>query len=324
VTASAAALVDGFIPVAVETLRSATDLEFDLYLPPDEDKPAKLYRGKHIECAASDFDRLLERGTQTLYITSGAAKAYREFLKQNVLNDSRVPVGQRLQTLKDAARVTFNEALRGGDANRLSTLAHEFGGELAQLFQDNDFVLSDLVSVMLHDYSTFTHMTHVATYSILLAQQLGINAAADLSEIAKGGLLHDVGKRFISVSILEKPERLDEREMGIIRDHPRCGFAELCQRNDISWGALMMIYQHHERCQGGGYPVGSVAEEIHPWGRICAIADVFDAMASNRAYHKGNTVGEVNGYLQQQAGKGFDLEMVQCWSKMIEGAVLPR
>jgi HD-GYP domain-containing protein (c-di-GMP phosphodiesterase class II) len=177
---------------------------------------------------------------------------------------------------------------------------------------------------MLHDYSTFTHMTHVATYSIMLARKFGFHDPAELSEIAKGGLLHDVGKRFISIAILEKPERLDEKEMGVIREHPRCGFSELCLRNDISWGALMMIYQHHERCQGGGYPVGSVSDEIHPWAKICAIADVFDAMCSNRAYHGSTAAGEVIDYLQQQAGKGFDKEMVQCWSTMIESKNLPR
>jgi HD-GYP domain-containing protein (c-di-GMP phosphodiesterase class II) len=310
------------MPIAVETLRSATNLDFDLYFPPEGDRPAKLYRQQNVPCTSADFERLLEHGVQTLYIPTNTAKAYREHLKQNVLNDQRIPVGQRLQLLKDAARVTFNDALHSGDPDQITTIAHEFGEELTQLFHGNDYVLSDLVTLMLHDYSTFTHMTHVATYSIMLARELGFNNPAELSEIAKGGLLHDVGKRFISVRILEKPDRLDEKEMGVIREHPRCGFAELCLRNDISWGALMMVYQHHERCQGSGYPVGSVTDEIHPWARICAIADVFDAMRSNRAYHKSNAVGEVLAYLKKQAGSGFDQEMIQCWSTMIEGKVL--
>ncbi len=109
----------------------------------------------------------------------------------------------------------------------------------------------------------------------------------------------------------------------MIRDHPRCGFAELCLREEMSWGALMMVYQHHERCNGNGYPVGSVDEEIHPWAKICAIADVFDAMTSDRSYHSRAAVGEVLKYFHRQAGHGFDKEMVECWNTMIAGTLQP-
>jgi HD-GYP domain-containing protein (c-di-GMP phosphodiesterase class II) len=91
----------------------------------------------------------------------------------------------------------------------------------------------------------------------------------------------------------------------------------------MSWGALMMVYQHHERCNGTGYPVGSVCEEIHPWAKICAIADVFDAMASDRSYHSGAAVTEVLKYFERQAGQGFDKEIVRCWNLMIENTLLP-
>ena len=232
-------------------------------------------------------------------------------------------VGQRLQVLKDAAKTTFYQALHTCDAGNIANVAHDFGKDLTQLLTRQDFLLSDLVTVMLHDYSTYTHMTHVATYSILLAQKLGNISSADMTEIAKGGLLHDVGKRFISVKILEKPGKLDESEIQIIRDHPRCGFAELCFRTELSWGALMMIYQHHERCNGGGYPVGFVGDEIHPWAKICAIADVYDAMISKRSYHSAAARKDVLDYFQKQAGTTFDKEMVQCFQEIMQPTLLP-
>lgn len=310
--------VGDFVPVAVETLRSATNLNFDLFLPPEDGKPAKLYRQRNVPCNAEDLDRLLASGVQTLWIPIDMSRSYREHLKQNILNDDTVPIGQRLHVLKEAARVTFCQALQSGDAGRITNVANEFGEQLAQLLTRQDFLLSDLVTVMLHDYSTYTHMTHVATYSIALAKALGGVSQIDLIEIAKGGLLHDVGKRFISLKILEKTCQLDDSEQQIIRDHPRCGFAELCLRDELSWGALMMIYQHHERCHGGGYPVGLVDDEIHPWARICAIADVFDAMSSQRTYHPGAPKEDVLDYLQQQAGSAFDKEMVQCFHTMMK------
>jgi HD-GYP domain-containing protein (c-di-GMP phosphodiesterase class II) len=251
------------------------------------------------------------------------ARAYRDYLKQQVLRNDSIPVANRYQMLKDAARITFCQALRSGDTSSIATVAHDLGEQLAQLLNRSELLLSDLVTVMLHDYSTYTHVTHVATYSVMLAHHMGIKDLVELTEIAKGGLLHDIGKRFVSIEILEKPGRLDSGEQRVIRDHPRCGFAELCLRADMSWGALMMVYQHHERCNGAGYPVGSIGEEIHPWAKICAIADVFDAMTSDRSYHSGAAVAEVLNYFERQSGHGFDKEMVRCWNTMIESTLLP-
>ena len=317
------AKLDGFIPVAVETLRTAENLDCDLYYPPDGPNAAKLYRERSVPIETSDFDRLLAQGVETLYIPAVMAKAYREHLKRNVLNDESVPIGNRFRLLKEAAHVTFYQALRSGDTGSITSIAQELGEELAQLLNRNDLLLSDMVTVMLHDYSTYTHITHVATYSLLLAVKLGIRDARELTEIAKGGLLHDIGKRFISLDILEKPGRLDCGEQRLVRDHPRCGFSELCYREEMSWGALMMVYQHHERCDGTGYPVGLPADEIHPWAKICAIADVFDAMSSDRSYQAGKPISEVAEYFARQAGLAFDKDMVQCWNTMIESALQP-
>ncbi len=314
---------DGFQPIAVETLCSATNLDFDLYFPPDGPNAAKLYRQRNVPCSASDFQRLINAGIETLYVPSEMARTYRDYLKQQVLRNEEIPLANRYQMLKDAARITFCQALRSGDAGSVAEVAHDLGGQLAQLLNRSELLLSDLVNVMLHDYSTYTHVTHVATYSVMLAGRVGIGEIVDLTEIAKGGLLHDVGKRFVSVEILEKPGGLNSHEQRVIRDHPRRGFTELCLREEMSWGALMMVYQHHERCNGAGYPVGSIAEEIHPWAKICAIADVFDAMSSDRSYHSGTGLSEVLNYFERQAGHGFDKEIVQCWNTMIEKTLLP-
>jgi HD-GYP domain-containing protein (c-di-GMP phosphodiesterase class II) len=322
-TAKTHTKLDGFIPVAVETLLSAENLDFDLYFPPDGPNAAKLYRERSVPIKTGDFNRLMAQGIDTMYIPAVMARAYREHLKRYVLNDESVPIGNRFRLLKEAARVTFYQALRSGDTGSITSIAQELGEQLAKLLNRNDLLLSDMVTVMLHDYSTYTHITHVSTYSLMLAVKLGIRDGRELVEIAKGGLLHDIGKRFVSIDILEKPGRLDSGEQRLIRDHPRCGFSELCFRPEMSWGALMMVYQHHERCDGTGYPVGFTGDEIHPWARICAIADVFDAMSSDRAYHSGKSVPEVCEYFTRQSGLAFDKEMVQCWNTMIESTLQP-
>ena len=80
-----------------------------------------------------------------------------------------------------------------------------------------------------------------------------------------------------AVAILTKPAALSPEDRAIIKEHPRTGFLKLCRRPDLTRGQLMMVYQHHERIDGKGYPTGQVGAEIHDWGRICAVVDVYEA-----------------------------------------------
>jgi HD-GYP domain-containing protein (c-di-GMP phosphodiesterase class II) len=81
----------------------------------------------------------------------------------------------------------------------------------------------------------------------------------------------------------------------------------------MSFEQLMMVYQHHERFDGKGYPVGVQGEEIHPWARMLAVVDVFDAMTGTRPYRRPATAQEAMEYIGRSAGTHFDPEMVKCW-----------
>jgi HD-GYP domain-containing protein (c-di-GMP phosphodiesterase class II) len=103
-----------------------------------------------------------------------------------------------------------------------------------------------------------------------------------------------------------------------MRRHPTLGFRKLCHRRDLSLGQLMMIYQHHEHMDGHGYPVHAVAGELHEWGRICAVADVFEALTSNRPYRAGLSYRTACDIMQNQAGTTFDREYLKCWMQIVE------
>ena len=124
---------------------------------------------------------------------------------------------------------------------------------------------------------------------------------------------HDVGKLEIADAILSKPGRLDDAEFEIIREHPRTGFRKLCRREDLNFGQLMMVYQHHERLDGKGYPVGITAEQIHPWAKVCTVVDVFEALTSNRPYRKAMSYSKAFEIMDRDSGLAFDPEMLKCW-----------
>lgn len=191
--------------------------------------------------------------------------------------------------------------------------AVQLGEQIVDTIVDDDLLLSDLFRVMQHDYCTFTHVSNVCAYCLALATALGITARASLTAIAAGALLHDIGKRKTPAAILNKPGKLTSSEREIVERHPRDGFEELRGRSDLQWGQLMMTYQHHERPDGRGYPVGVEQDELHPWAQICSVADVFEALTGERPYRTPMPLDQALGFLQQRSGTQFNAEFVQCW-----------
>jgi putative nucleotidyltransferase with HDIG domain len=191
------------------------------------------------------------------------------------------------------------------------------GQNISQLVYATSVVPAELLAIAIHNTDTFKHLINVSTYAVLLAKHLGISDENTLNEIATGGLLHDIGKRFMPRQLLDKTTAFDDKEREIIHEHPRKGYEELHQYESITRGQKMMAYQHHERMDGQGYPVGITGEEIHLWARICAIADVFEALTGQRHYRKPAPVPQALDYLSKNAGKHFDKEAVQCWQKII-------
>ncbi|MEL7267744.1 MAG: HD domain-containing phosphohydrolase, partial [Planctomycetota bacterium] len=192
-----------------------------------------------------------------------------------------------------------------------------FARSVAEIFFKDAFTNRDVFLAIDHDVSTYTHIVNVAFFAALLATRLGYSAG-DVEKIAVGGLLHDLGKMDISEGIVCKPGRLTDEEFRLIKMHPTFGFRRLAQREDILREQLLMVYQHHERFDGGGYPVGLTGRETHPWSRLCAVVDVFEALTSHRPYRmpmKGAKALEIQNRDKELA---FDPEMLRCWELIIQ------
>ncbi len=100
--------------------------------------------------------------------------------------------------------------------------------------------------------------------------------------------------------------------------HPVLGFRKLAHREDLFEGQLMMAYQHHERLDGKGYPVGCVESDIHPWAKLCAVVDVFEALTSQRPYRTPMPRSKALMLQQRDSGTAFDPEMLACWKSIIQ------
>jgi HD-GYP domain-containing protein (c-di-GMP phosphodiesterase class II) len=301
------------MPIGIETMCAAHVLPFDLYLPGKRRRRLVLYRQRKQPIGEADLQRLMQRGVQTLYIAQGDSATYRKYLRDNILKNDDIPAVQRYQILCEAMRAVLSEALTKGDHESAVKVASDFSEGMVQTVCDSQIVLNDLLPIMSHDGSVFTHAANVAASSLLLAQRLGIKEKRELLRIGQGALLHDVGEQGLPRQIMEKPGKVTDRERRIVREHPLRGFKGLCRREDLTWGQLMMVYQHHERFDGRGYPQGLVGKEIHEWARLCAVADVYDALTRDRSYRKGADTKEVVEYMDRESRRSFDKEICQCW-----------
>lgn len=166
---------------------------------------------------------------------------------------------------------------------------------------------------------TGNHVKRVAEYSRLLAIKYGL--PEDEAEIIRlASSMHDVGKVAVPDSILNKPGKLTPEEFETIKNHTNHGYEMLNHSNrDIIKTAAIIAYQHHEKYNGTGYPNGLSGEDIHIYGRIAALADVFDALGSERVYKKAWPLEEILTYFKQESGQHFDPKLVQLFFDNLPG-----
>jgi CHASE2 domain-containing sensor protein len=158
------------------------------------------------------------------------------------------------------------------------------------------------------DPITGGHSDRVATLTREILAELDL-PEQEKEDIHLGALIHDIGKIGIPDAVLGKPEKLSGEEFGLILKHPAIGediLVPVC----LPETARRAVAEHHERCDGSGYPKGLTKKELSLGGRVVAVADVFDALRSDRPYRKGSSLRDVCDYISERAGGEFDARVV--------------
>lgn len=167
------------------------------------------------------------------------------------------------------------------------------------LMADAAMIFSYLQNIRKQDDYTFRHSINVAIIAGILGKWLGLTGE-ELKDLILAGLLHDIGKTQIPLTILNKPGKLTPSEMKIIKNHTVEGYKMLLGELGDKEGILCGVLQHHEKTDGTGYPFGIQGEQIHIFAKIIAVADIYDAMTSDRVYHTKQTPFAVIDEMKQE------------------------
>jgi len=209
-------------------------------------------------------------------------------------------VGEGIQYLFDnTASSGFTEA------------THNIANELVKAISDNNAVAVDVNLIKVSDEYTFKHSVDVATIAMVIGQNYGLTKE-ELRELGTAGLLHDLGKSQIPNSVLNKPGKLTDDEFALMKQHSLFGYKILVEKNEFPESIKRGVLQHHEKINQKGYPQGVGEQQIHKYAKIIAVADVYDALVTERpykaAFSKRDAVEMIMAMTQE-----LDFQAIQCF-----------
>jgi PAS domain S-box-containing protein/putative nucleotidyltransferase with HDIG domain len=168
----------------------------------------------------------------------------------------------------------------------------------------------DAISIIVESRDPYTagHQRRVASLACAIAEELKMSEDR-IDKIRMGGLIHDIGKIYIPAEILTKPGRLSKIEFEMMKSHPTVGY-KILKTVDFIPPIAQIVYQHHERMDGSGYPLGISGEDILMESRIIAVADSVEAMASHRPYRPALGIEKALEMILNEKGKSYDSQIV--------------
>lgn len=187
-----------------------------------------------------------------------------------------------------------------GDFNRkIYDVMDDVTRIILNTIKKNTSLFSMVSDLSYYDDYTYGHCLNVSALSMAIGLQMGLQEKI-LSHLGMSGILHDIGKQNIPISIINKPGRLSAEEVEAVRCHPLIGY-DFAKRHRMPEDICLGMLQHHEKFNGGGYPYNLHGEQISVFGRILAVADVFDALTHKRCYHEPMSVAGAVGLMEKTA-----------------------
>ncbi len=307
-----------YFPVALESIDERI-LEMDLYLK--SGTVHVLYRATGVEFTPEDRRRLIEQGVKFLYVPVAQHAAYRKTLcdrLERLFSDPQRSREERARLVRQSCQQMIQELLLFPGEGVHLTMIEDVSRQFVRWSSESSSDFSYLLDMSAHDYYTVTHLVNTGVATALLARELYPDDPDFQSRLVQGALLHDVGKRLIPQALLNKSGKLKPTEWAVMSQHPVAGYEELAQQVGMPAEVLEMARDHHERLDGSGYPRGLKGDEIGIPARICAVVDVYDAIASTRPYRGPTPPRRALEIMRESVGKHLDPQIFEAWAALVD------
>ncbi len=251
------------------------------------------------------INKLRDNGVFELYIEDEISKDIfsRDIIREQTRMEARAIVKEAMDNY------VFSKSIN------LDRVRSTVNAIISQLLQDRDIVIN-LTDIKTIDDYTFAHSVNVCVLSLLTAIEVGFKGDR-LRELGIGSLLHDIGKLRIPEQLLKKPTQLNADEFEEIKKHTVYGYDILREQKGIGITPAVIALSHHERFDGSGYPLGIKGRDVQQPARIVAVADVYDALTSDRVYRRRLRPHEVLEYMTTIAVDHFDMSAMNGFVKYV-------
>lgn len=305
---------DGYFKVRIDTIFPETNLPFDLFLKLNHQLIIYIRSGDKLSHGKKNALKSKDSGSH-FFIRETERTAYRNFMR-DMVKGTQTDVAQKSLLLRESALSFIEEMFEQPDVYKALDDSKPLIRDFIELIEAEPSAMADLISLSSHDFYTYNHSLDVSVYSLGLGRSLKMDKKT-LEELGVGALFHDIGKRLVSIDILCKNGALDEQEWQQMQQHPQFGLDILVDKPNITPGIIAACFEHHESWSGTGYPQKLVGEEIHPFGRIIAITDTFDAMTTQRSYNIPMTPFDAVTMMKDKLKGRYDPEMIKAMSEVL-------
>ncbi len=253
-------------------------LNFSPIIEASEKSPTKI----PAEILLAEGDFVIKNSDMPLY------KEYLDSLFNKMLLDNDKEKIKSLLT-KEKTKIIVRDILQNPRSGENIKMAETAVQDMASTILNNKDIMYDLISMKTYDYYTYTHSVNVEVLSIGFAIALGLSNT-DIFNLGMGAMLHDIGKSLIPVEILNKQQKLNNKELKIVQNHVIEGERMLRLHRDFPEKSLPAATQHHEKLSGTGYPFRLSEPNINLFGKMTAIVDCYDALTTERPYRSAMTL----------------------------------
>ncbi len=272
-------------------------------------------RGVEVADIRALMDELADRGSRTSVGDRLTARGVRRIVvsKVAVEDDNDEPVGlaaaKQMYSKAVASAETIWAATKGGNQPDPADARGIIDSLSRLVYQDRTSLLA-LTALKRHDNYTFTHMVNVAALSMAMARSLDLDGPM-LREFGFAALMHDIGKVHTPLEILNKPDKLNEEEFKIMKQHVVDGAHVLRRTPETPALAPVVAFEHHLKQDLSGYPENIGSRKLNLCTMVVSVVDVFDALRSNRAYRAGLATDRIRHIMGQQDGTAFNRTLLR-------------